>query len=184
MNRTPAHGNDACPVSYWTAMSPSSLNLFTHTTTFSNLSRMMIFLLPFLYFQRFSMQSRFLSLTAVRTSSSMASLSLRLKSICCLSSSLKVCTAFSHKFSVDLQLSKMHQLYDLRSGNVRKRSSSQKSHGLSHGRALRMDRHTLPGVADEDGKVQGYRSCSTRISQRRFREGKWLFVVVVRDITV
>lgn len=150
MNRTPAHGNDACPVSYWTAMSPSSLNLFTHTTTFSNLSRMMISLLPFLYFQRFSMQSRILALTAVRTSSSMASLSLRLKSICCLSSSLKVCTAFSHKFSVDLQLQKMHQLYDLRSGNVRKRSPSQKSHSLSHGRALRIDRRALPGVAGED----------------------------------
>jgi len=150
MNRTPAHGNDACPVSYWTAMSPSSLNLFTHTTAFSNLSRMMISLLPFLYFQRFSMQSRFLSLTAVRTSSSMVNLSLRLKSICCLSSSLKVCTAFSHKFSVDLQLSKMHQLYTLRRGIVRKRSSSQKSHSVSHGRALRMGRRNVPGVADED----------------------------------
>jgi hypothetical protein len=150
MSRTPAHGNDTCPVSYWTAMSPSSLNLFTHTTTFSNLSRMIISLLPFLYFQRFSMQSRLLSLTAVRTSSSMANLSLWLKSICCLSSSLKVCTAFSHKFSVDLQLSKMHQFYTLRSGDVRKRPSSQKSHSLSHGCALRMDQRNLPGVAGAD----------------------------------
>ena len=37
-NRNAAHGKAACTGSYWTTISPISLNLFTHFVTFSSIS--------------------------------------------------------------------------------------------------------------------------------------------------
>lgn len=42
-NRTPAHGSAACTGSYWTIMSPISLNRSTHLTSLPNVSRSMMF---------------------------------------------------------------------------------------------------------------------------------------------
>ena len=112
--RTPAQGRAVWTGLHWTAVSSTSWNFLTHIIIFCRTSRRTTNS-PFLlrYLQRRLRQSSFFSPTAMTTSFKIASLSSRLKSTSCFSSSLKSASASCQRFLVSLSLER-YQLAKLR----------------------------------------------------------------------